>query len=241
MRILSYNIQAAIHSNSYFSYSYQWPRQLLPTPAKKRNLERIAEFLRDFDVVCLQEIELGGLRNGFKSQHAQLLELTDFPYDAVQTNRRVGQLSLHGNLILSRYPLNIILDSPLPSQIKGRGVLATSIDLNAQDTLIIANTHLSLGKLDQHRQLRFIRTRLQHHDNILICGDLNCRPDSSALRVLTEHGYRLLGRQQASFPSWKPQKALDHALFNSRLAADAQILPFRASDHLPLAITIHHE
>lgn len=238
MRILSYNIQAAIHSHSYFSYSYQWPRQLLPTPAKTRTLAKIAEFLRDFDVICLQEIELGGLRNGFKSQREQLLALTGFAYDIVQINRRVGQLSLHGNLILSRYPLTEILNTTLPSQIKGRGILAAKIDLNSTQALVIANTHLSLGKLDQHRQLRFIRTQLQAYENVLICGDLNCTPNSTPLQILTQHGYRHLGDKRPTFPSWKPKKTLDYALFKSALPAQANTVEFSASDHLPIAIEI---
>lgn len=239
MRILSYNIQAAIHTQSYLSYSYQFPRQFLPTPAKARTLARIGAFLRDFDVVCLQEIELGGLRNGFKNQSTQLLELTGFPHHLAQINRRIGQISWHGNLILSRYPLSSILDTALPSRIKGRGVLAAGIDIGRQQPLIIANTHLSLGKLDQYRQLRFIRQRLHDYDNVLLCGDLNCTPQArSPLQILTQKGYRLLGNQAPTFPSWRPQKSLDHALLKGQIAAEASVLNFTASDHLPLEINL---
>ena len=38
MRILSYNIQAAINARSYLSYTWQWHRQILPGPAKRKTL-----------------------------------------------------------------------------------------------------------------------------------------------------------------------------------------------------------
>lgn len=234
MRILSYNIQAAIHSTSYLSYSWQWHRQILPNPGKTRTLNRIANFIADYDIVCLQEIELGGLRNGFRSQAEQLLAQTPFTHAVFQTNRRLSQLSLHGNLILGKAPLDTVLDTPLPGQIRGRGIIAVR-----HQGIVIANTHLSLGKVDQHRQLRFIRGALQAYPQVLIVGDLNCEPHAGALRVLTDHHYRLLGDQTPTFPSWKPKKALDHAL-GKGIRADSAVVPFIGSDHLPVAVTLTH-
>lgn len=233
MRILSYNIQAAIHSTSYLSYGWQWHRQILPDPGKTRTLARIAAFIDDYDIVCLQEIELGGLRNGFRSQAEQLLAQTAFRHAAYQTNRRLSHLSLHGNLILSKTPLDPILDSALPGQIRGRGIIAV-----ASGDLIIANTHLSLGKVDQHRQLRYIRNALAAYPRVLLVGDFNCEPHASALRVLTDHHYRLLGSRTPTFPSWKPKKALDHAL-GKGIRGESEVLPFHGSDHLPVAIQLH--
>ncbi|MDO5090764.1 MAG: endonuclease/exonuclease/phosphatase family protein [Cardiobacteriaceae bacterium] len=233
MRILSYNIQAAIHSTSYLSYTWQWPRQILPNRAKTATLERIAAFINAFDVVCLQEIELGGLRNGFKSQAEQLLALTDFRHAAFQTNRRLSRLSLHGNLILSKTPADVVLDTPLPGQIRGRGIIA----VKSGDT-VIATTHLSLGKLDQYRQLRYIRAALGEHPRVLLTGDLNCERDAAALTILTDHHYRLLGDATPTFPSWKPKKSLDHALAKG-IAATSRVVPFHGSDHLPVDVRVY--
>ena len=87
MRILSYNIQAAIASTSYLSYALRLHRQVLPSPAKRQVLGDIARFISDFDVVCLQEIDFGGLRNGFHSQAQQLLAQTPYIYSAWSTMR----------------------------------------------------------------------------------------------------------------------------------------------------------
>ena len=233
MRILSYNIQAAIHSTSYLSYTWQWPRQILPNRAKDATLSRIAEFINGFDIVCLQEIELGGLRNGFKSQAEQLLAMTDFRHAAFQTNRRLSRLSLHGNLILCKQAADIVVDSPLPGQIRGRGIIAVE-----SRGIVIATTHLSLGKLDQYRQLRYIRARLREYPRVLLTGDLNCERHAPALTILTDHQYRLLGDNTPTFPSWKPKKSLDHALAKG-INASSRVIPFSGSDHLPIDIRVH--
>ena len=237
MRILSYNIQAAINAHSYLSYTYQWHRQFLPGPAKRKTLARIAAYIRDFDLVCLQEIDLGGLRNGFKNHVEQLRELTGFHYHLAQVNRRLGKLSLHGNLILSKTPLREVLNQPLPSRIPGRGVLAAAVE-STHGALVVANVHLSLGALDQHRQLRFIRNRLAAWPDVLITGDYKCTPDALQLRILAEHGYRRLGDASPTFPSWKPQKALDHAFLKGGLTARSHVSPQRDSDHLPRVIEL---
>ena len=212
MRILSYNIQAAINARSYLSYTWQWHRQILPGPAKRKTLARIAAYISQFDLVCLQEIDLGGLRNGFLNHVEQLRDLSGLPYALAQTNRRLGKLSLHGNLILSKTPLREVLNQPLPSRIPGRGVLAAAVE-STRGALVVANVHLSLGALDQHRQLRFIR-------------------------ILAEHGYRRLGDASPTFPSWKPQKALDHAFLKGGLTARSHVSPQRDSDHLPRVIEL---
>ena len=237
MRILSYNIQAAINARSYLSYTYQWHRQFLPGPAKRKTLARIAAYIRDFDLVCLQEIDLGGLRNGFKNHVEQLRELTGFHYHLAQVNRRLGKLSLHGNLILSKRPLREVLNVPLPSRIPGRGVLAAAVACDDGE-LVVANVHLSLGALDQHKQLRFIRNRLSAYPDVLITGDFNCTPDAPQLQILTRHGYRRLGDDTPTFPSWKPHKALDHALLKGAFTGDCRVSSHADSDHLPLLVEV---
>lgn len=238
MKILSYNIQAAIHTSSYLSYSYQWPRQILPTPAKTKTLQHIATFIDTYDIVCLQEVELGGLRNNFNSQRDQLLKLTHFSHDLVQINRRIAKLSVHGNLILSKYPIESILNTALPSRIPGRGVLSGAVMLPNDQRLIITNSHLSLGKHDQQHQLEFITHQLKNYPNVLLCGDLNATPTQPPLQILEKYGYSRLN-SGLTFPSWKPKKALDHAFIKGNLTAQATVIPFIASDHLPISITIN--
>lgn len=236
MRIVSYNIQAAIGSDSYLSHLTRLHHQVMPAQAKARNLEKIARFISDFDVVCLQEIDLGGYRNGFQNQVKQILDDTPFDYFACQTNRVVGKLSLHGNLILSRLPLREIVNCPLPSRIKGRGMLAVAVDTPIGE-VVVSNVHLSLGMLDQFKQIRFIREQLKNHENVCLMGDFNCPPHAEQLHLLTDHNYTRLS-EGATYPSWRPTQSLDHIFVKGSISGSSRVLSFQSSDHLPVAIEI---
>ena len=104
--------------------------------------------------------------------------------------------------------------------------------------LVVANVHLSLGTLDQHKQLRFIRNCLSAYPDVLITGDFNCTPDAPQLQILTRHGYRRLGDDAPTFPSWKPHKALDHALLKGAFVGDCRVSHHADSDHLPLLVEV---
>lgn len=237
MRFLSYNIQAAIASDSYLSYLSRLHRQVLPSAAKQQVLQRIADYIAAFDVVCLQEIDLGGLRNGFNCQAQQLTAAAGFAHHISQTNRVVGKLSRHGNLILSRHPLRTAANEVLPSRIKGRGILAAAVSL-PEGEIVFANVHLSLGQADQAAQIRRIRELLSPYPNVCLSGDFNCPPDAPVLSLLTEDGYRRLGNPHPTYPSWRPSQTLDHIFVKGRLNGSAQVEPFTASDHLPVSATL---
>lgn len=236
MRILSYNIQAAIASDSYLSYVSRLHRQVLPSAAKSEVLSRIGRYIADFDVACLQEVDLGGFRNGFQNQINQLLDVSPFAHYLWQHNRTVGKLSLHGNLILSKLPLREAVNTLLPARIKGRGMLAAEID-HPSGSLIVANVHLSLGALDQAKQIRFIYNRLKPYTDVCLMGDFNCPPHARQLALLTDRGYTRLNSGN-TYPSWRPSQTLDHIFVKGRLNGRSEVSPFTASDHLPVVVEI---
>lgn len=195
MKILSYNIQAAIAADSYLSYITRLHRQFYPCPSKAQTLRHIADYISAFDMVCLQEIDLGGYRNGFQNQVEQFLAQTPFCHYICQTNRVVGKISRHGNLILSKTPLREVANEPLPSKIKGRGMLAAAVDTPIGE-MVVANVHLSLGLSDQLKQIRHIRERLKTHDHVCLMGDFNCPPEAEQLHVLNRFWLHPIGRKQ---------------------------------------------
>lgn len=233
MRILSYNIQATVASNSYLSYVSRLHRQILPVPAKKQVLANIARYISEFDIVCLQEVDLGGLRNGFNNHAQQLTAITPFSHCLWQINRVIGNLSRHGNLILSKTPLTELVNCRLPSFIKGRGILAAQIN-TATGQLVIANVHLSLGKTDQYRQIDFIVKMLQIYPRVCLMGDFNCLPNAPQLHILAEHGYRRISDGLHTFPSWRPTKTFDHIFIKGNINGTGKTESFTASDHLPV-------
>ena len=237
MRILSYNIQAAIASDSYFSYLSRLHLQIMPSPTKTIVLQNIAQYISDFDVVCLQEVDLGGFRNGYKNQVEQFLVHTPFEYYACQINRVVGKLSVHGNLILSKTPLQQVVNTHVPSRIKGRGMLAVAVEMPFGQ-MVVANAHLSLGMLDQFKQIRFIRETLKPYDNVCLMGDFNCPSNAEQLHLLKDFDYIHLNDNTATYPSWHPKQTLDHIFIKGCLKGRAEVAQFCASDHLPVILEI---
>jgi len=234
---LSYNIQAGIGTTRPRDYFVRAHRQVMQVRPKAQNLERIADFIRPFDVVCLQEVDLGGFRSGYVDQAHFLKEQAGFPYMATQVNRRVGRLSVHGNVILSRRHMDHVESLTLPGSVTGRGLLMAEV--GHRKPLIIANTHFSLGEPDQRLQFAFINETLGSKKNVILSGDFNCTPDSpvlmefddnSDLDMVTEDYHR-------AFPSWKPSRAIDHIFISKSLGpAHCLVGSVRYSDHLPLIL-----
>ncbi|SSY70623.1 endonuclease/exonuclease/phosphatase family protein [Alysiella crassa] len=240
MKILSYNIQAAIASDSYLSYVSRLHRQVFPTPAKRDNLRHIAQYISPFDVVCLQEVDLGGFRNGYENQVNQFLAQTPFTHHVCQINRVVGKLSVHGNLILSKMPLRQVVNTHLPSRIKGRGMLAAAVQMPFGE-MVVANVHLSLGAMDQFKQIRFIRETLKPYEHVCLMGDFNCPPEAEQLHLLTDFDYTRLEDTAHTYPSWKPSQTLDHIFVKGCLKGVAHVSQFSRSDHLPVVVDMNWE
>lgn len=236
MKVLSYNIQAAIGAARTSDYMTKLHRQFFNVKAKGRTLRKIAEFISDFDVVCLQEVDLGGRRSGFQSQVERLVSLSKLEHIAVQTNRIVGRTSIHGNAILSRYPIEDISDLKLPGRIQGRGKIICRIE-----DIYFVNTHLALRLKGQIEQLTFIAENLADKDKVVMVGDLNCKsraPHLEAFAAAADLSI-LTTPSHKTYPSWSPRQGLDHIITSQHFAHNrAEVHEVLFSDHLPVSIDI---
>ncbi|MGB0134447.1 endonuclease/exonuclease/phosphatase family protein, partial [Dokdonella sp.] len=133
-----------------------------------------------------------------------------------------------------------VLDFPLPGRIRGRGVLFARYG-HGKDSLVILVAHLSLGPQARAHQLGYITELLEGHPNTLLLGDLNTPIESPELRNLfARTSLQPPENPPATFPSWAPNRAIDHILASSSLKVDElRTLPQLVSDHLPIAATIH--
>lgn len=239
LEFLSYNIQAGIGTLRPRDYVTRAHRQFMPVRPKTDNLDKIADYIRPFDVVCLQEVDLGGFRSGFINQANYLKARANFPYMATQINRRLGRLSLHGNIILSRRNINHIESHILPGSITGRGLLTAQLGFD--NPIVIANTHFSLGEADQRLQFEFIKETLSRFDRVILAGDFNCTPDSPVLREFDEGCILDMVTEDYhhAFPSWKPSKAIDHIFISKSFGSSkCEVENVLYSDHLPLSMRL---
>ncbi len=239
LNFLSYNIQAAIGTAKPRDYLLHAHRQIFPVRPKTDNMNKIADLIRHYDVVCLQEVDMGGFRSGFIDQAEYLKTRANFPHMVKQINRKLGRLSLHGNVILSKHRIKTTESFVLPGSITGRGLLIAEIDLPSP--LIVANTHFSLGEKDQMGQFSFLQSKLYDKKRVILAGDFNCTPQSRVLRAFDDMSDldMVTEDHHHGFPSWSPEKAIDH-IFVSKSFGDIHctVREEQYSDHLPLSLRL---
>ena len=235
LKLLSANIQAGSSTRRYSDYATRSWSHVLPT-GKRTALDAIAALAGQHDIVGLQEADPGSLRSGFTNQTHYLAERAGFEYWSHQPNRRVGAVASSANGLLSRLEPLEVINHALPGRIGGRGVLISRFG-EGDAGLTVAVAHLSLGAQSRRSQLAFIAEVLSDHPHAVLMGDFNCTSDCAEMDVL----YRGTGLQPPAcavhtFPSWRPQRAIDHILVTGNLqCANTQALPAAFSDHLALS------
>jgi endonuclease/exonuclease/phosphatase family metal-dependent hydrolase len=239
LRLLSANIQAGSSTRGYHDYVARSWSHVLPAGNKRGALDTIAELAGRHDIVGLQEADPGSLRSGFTNQTHYLAERGGFAYWSHQPNRRVGGVASSANGLLSKFEPSAVVNHALPGRVRGRGVLVATFGHGA-GALSIAVAHLSLGAQSRRAQIDFIAELLSEHPHAVLMGDFNCDPDRPEMQAL----YRQTRLQPPdtcvpTFPSWKPQRAIDHVLVTSALlVTKMQALPAAYSDHLALSVDL---
>ena len=123
LKLLTFNIQVGIKTSKYRHYVTKGWKHVLPHQARNVNLRRIAEVVREYDLVALQEIDSGSLRSGFINQVEYIADRAQFPYWYTQLNRDLGPFAQQGNGVLSRIAPVDMEDHKLPGAIPGRGAI----------------------------------------------------------------------------------------------------------------------
>jgi endonuclease/exonuclease/phosphatase family metal-dependent hydrolase len=232
LKLLTWNIQAAIGTARFSDYLTRAHRQVFHTQAKASTLETIAETIRGADLVCLQEVDLGGRRAGYRCQANAIAERSGHDHLAIQENRVIRGVSRHGNAILSRHPLSNIRDLKLPGRVAGRGCLIATVE--ADKRFDVACVHLSLGRRDQALQLEFLSRHLPRNRRWVVMGDFNCSQHASPMEAFLERMQAHSDRQpEPTYPSWRPLRDYDHILTGPGLKlGQYQPGPEICSDHL---------
>jgi len=239
LRLLSYNIQAGIQSRHYRDYFSNGWKHLLPHRERQRNLTSIGALLRGYDLVGLQEVDAGSLRSGFIDQTQYLAQVGGYMHWHKQVNRKLGSLARHSNGLLSRLRPSAVFEHKLPG-LRGRGALLVEFPTSDNEPLAICVLHLALGWRARRRQLDYLVALVEQYRFIVLMGDFNCSSRSMTLRkTIRQAGLRGLDCELKTFPSWCPERNLDHILISPALRiGTARVLDYALSDHLPLSMDV---
>lgn len=239
LRLLSYNIQVGISSVRPHHYLTKSWKNILPSPRRFENLGRIAQVLRDYDIVGLQELDAGSHRTGYVNLTQHLADQAGYPFWHHQLNRDMGRLAQHGNGLLSRFRPTQIIEYKLPGLLPGRGALAAQFGNNDQP-LMVMMVHLALGRRGRMNQLAFVAEIINDYPHAVLMGDMNCAPQGQELAMLFRRtALREPLEELMTFPSWRPERSIDHILVTPSLKVEqCRVLSHALSDHLPIAMEI---
>ena len=239
IRLLTFNIQVGISTSSYRHYLTRSWQHILPHKNRQENLDKIAVLLKEYDVVALQEVDGGSLRSGFINQVEYLAKAGSFSYWYQQLNRNFGPIAKHSNGLLSRFRPIKVDEYSLPGLIPGRGVIVAQYG-KPEDPIVLVIMHLSLSVSAQTQQLGFVRNLIKDFDHVVLMGDMNTHAEKllhdSPLKDLD---LVTLPGVSHTFPSWRPEKGLDHILVSRSLVVKrAGVVSFPVSDHLPIELDV---
>jgi len=239
LRLLTYNIQAAVASTRPHHYLTRSWKHVLPHPSSFDNLDRIARLITHYDVVAIQEADAGSLRSYFTNQVEYLARRGHFPFWCHQTNRDLGKFAQNSNGLLSKLQPSVIAQHKLPGLIPGRGAMVVRFGQSA-DPLILILVHLALGRRARERQIDFLSEIISDYEHVVVMGDFNCPPHAPEMdRLLTACELCEPTEVLHTFPSWRPYRNIDHILTSTSLkVSNLQVLNHAISDHLPIAVEI---
>ena len=239
LRLLTFNIQAGTSTTRYRHYLTRSWRQALPHSDRARNLDAISDLVSSYDLVGLQEVDSGSLRSGFINQTKYLANHAGFPYWCHQPTRKVGSIAYAGNGLLSRFRPDEVIDHRLPGVIPGRGALWVRFGEGDQ-ALILVILHLALGRRARLSQLDYAADHIRDCPHAVILGDLNTPAGSPELKRFSNYlSLQIPSHDSLSYPSWQPQRAIDHVLLSGGISVKAcRVLDVDYSDHCPVSVEV---
>lgn len=236
LHLLTWNIQLGIPAHSQQHYLSSLWKHVFPSRQHLLHLGSIADILRRFDLVALQEVDGGSFRTQFVEQAHYLAHQADFPWHWQLPTRNLKPAMCHGNGLLACTKPRRAHGYPLPSKIPGRAVQVAQFGQGDQ-RFTLANVHLSLTRSARHQQLQYL-SRILPHTRCIIVGDFNCSAkDVFEIQAFEKAGFQCVSQEGLTWPSWKPKDGLDHIFVTSDIdVMKCEPLQVKGSDHLPIEL-----
>lgn len=238
-RVLSYNIQVGIRTSAFRDYVTGGWKHILPHGERLRTLAAIADQVRGYDLVAIQEADAGSLRTGFISQTEYLARRAGYPWWTERTNRRLGRLAQHSIGALSRVGPRFVQPLALPGRVPGRGALLLRFGDGA-NSLSVVIVHLALGRQTRGRQLDFIAELIEDAPHAIVMGDFNAQHGAPEMKRFFARSHLVEPAERINtWPAWKPLQNFDHILTTTDLRIErTRVLDEGPSDHLPIVVEI---
>ena len=226
---------------------------------KKTDLERTAAVIKAVnpDIVALQEVDRKARRSGGLDQAVELARATGMHLVFGKASVREGidqDGGDYGVAILSRFPIKSSHNHQLPFTrgFELRTVLEVEIDWPLRSgkriPLRFFDTHFdNASEADRIASAELVNKLVLANDSIptIIAGDLNSRPGSKPLQILSEHmTFAGAGKDMPTFPANAPRHQIDYVLYRPATrwkVVEAVVVDAPdASDHSPVKVILEY-
>lgn len=171
--------------------------------SKMDNFDCFVELLLQFDVVGLQEVDVGSLCLGFFNQMCYFVEIVGMLFWSYQLNWLMVWLVYLVNGLISWFELYSVFDYLLFSCIFGCGVMLVCFG-EGDDVLVVMIVYFLFSVLVCVKQLVFIGEVLVDFLYVVLMGDFNIEVYSSEMCYLfVKCWLQLLDQFMLIFFSWK--------------------------------------
>lgn len=235
-RIAICNLQLGVGTTKgYWQYLTSGWKYLLPHDSEP--IRQAASFLQkeSIDIAALCEVEGVSWRSKDTDQLKLLAQTAHLPHSHFFPTYTSGSWKRQGNAVGTRFGIHrTVKNHPLPGRGEPRFLSEAKIQLGAQPVRLFI-THLSLYQKMREPQIERVDQIInQEKAPTILAGDFNIAQQDE-LKLLTESQLQL-ATSAPTFPSWKPNRWLDHLFFSNhfRIKSCYTFDEFYFSDHLPL-------
>ena len=237
--MLSYNIQVGIRTSTYHGYATGAWKHIIPHRERLQTLATLADQMRGYDLVGLQETDAGSLRTGFISQTEYLARRAGYPWWGERTNRRLGRLAQHSIGAMAAQEPRSVRSLGLPGRMRGRGALLLEFG-DGPRPLTVVIVHLALGRPTRRQQLDYIAELIEQAPHAVVMGDFNAQHAAPEMKRFFDRTHLVEPVERINtWPSWRPLHNFDHILATPNLVVEPlKVLDHSPSDHLPVAVEL---
>jgi endonuclease/exonuclease/phosphatase family metal-dependent hydrolase len=230
------NLQAgAGTTKGYWHYAATFWRYFLPHTHK--TVRATAACIRDagVDVMGFAEIQGEAWSSGFEDQVRLVKDATELGESEFAPTIDVKHVKIGGNAVVSRYPIEARRRVELPGNYP-RSALLTEIRVD-DVTVTVVTTHLALARRARGKQLVALAELIMEIDGpTVVVGDFNTA-DETEIGILEYSGVDHAGRV-ATYPSWKPDRAIDHVFAKGVEVKSVRAADWDVSDHRPIVADV---
>ena len=201
------------------------------------DFDRVAKVINDMDAhaVAIQELDSATERSKDLVVLDELAKRTNM-YASFNGSieYRGGK---YGNGILTKEKPLSQEGIPLPGSEEKRSLLIVELE-----DFVLCCTHLSLTEADRQTSINLIKLHTEKYDSkpVFLAGDLNAKPESSEIRVLSSTWAMLSDSTEPTFRSDNPDRVIDYIFlkpndkYSHKIIGRGVVDEPMASDHRPL-------